>query len=129
MPHHGDWRGARVWEQAASALQPPSCLPASPNGKSFTPLLTRPARGLETVTLKRAESDDAHVLRLREPTGRGGKRTLSFSSSALGASPRLLRCSLLEDEREEIPLRQSGESLIAELVVRPFEILTLKLRT
>jgi hypothetical protein len=129
VPHRGDWRQARAWEHAASALQPPSCLPASRTRKSFLPLLTRPAHGLETVTLKRAEDDDGHILRLREPTGRGGKRTLSLSSSVLGASPRLFRCSLLEDELEEIPLRQSRDSLIAELVVRPFEILTLKLGT
>jgi hypothetical protein len=128
LPHRGDWRRARAWEHAAAALQPPSCFPVDPTGRNHPALLTRPARGLETVTLKRAESGDAHILRLREPTGRGGKRTLSFSSSVLGPSAKLFRCSLLEDELDGIPLRRSGGSLVAELIVRPFEILTLKLK-
>ena len=88
VPHRGDWRRARAWEHAAAALHPPSCFPADPNGRGTPPLLARPARGLQTVVLKRAEDGDAHILRLREPTGRGGKRSLSFNSFRPGRQSR-----------------------------------------
>ena len=128
VPHRGDWRQARAWELAAAALHPPSCFPAGPTGHGTPALLARPARGLQTVVVKRADSGDAHILRLREPTGRGGKRSLSFNPSALGDDPVLTRCSLLEEERGAIPLRRVGGFLVAELTVRPFEVLTLKVR-
>jgi alpha-mannosidase len=126
VPHRGDWRKTRAWELAAAALHPPSCFPAGPTGHGTPALLARPARGLQTVVVKRAESGDAHILRLREPTGRGGKRSLSFTISALGDDPVITRCSLLEEEREAIPLRRVGAFLVAEFAVRPFEVLTLK---
>jgi alpha-mannosidase len=128
VPHQGNWRRARAWEHAAAAFQPPSCFRADPARKGVA-LLARPSRGLETVVVKGAEQGEGCILRLREPTGRGGRRSLHFSPAVLGRRPRLFRCSLLEDEQEEIQLQRSAGSLVAEFPVRPFEILTLKLRS
>jgi alpha-mannosidase len=91
-------------------------------------LLERPAKGLQTVTLKHAEGGDGIILRLQEPTGRGGNRTLRFRVPAGAAAPRVVRCSLLEDEQQDLPGVRSRDSLILSFPVRPFEVLTLKLK-
>jgi hypothetical protein len=138
IPHAGDWRHARAWEHAASALQPPACFRApfedaagdaiAHAGLLAHGLLERPARGLRTVTLKHSEAGDGVILRLQEPTGRRGNRTLRFRIPAGAAAPRVVRCSLLEDEQEDLPAERVGDSTVLSLKVRPFEVLTLKLK-
>jgi alpha-mannosidase len=125
IPHKGNWRSARAWEHAAAAVQPPACRPAGANAP-FAALLKSPAHGLEMVTLKPAEKGAGCILRLREPTGRGGSRRLVFKLPASAATPRVVRCSLLEDEREVLPTVRTGDSLSLALAVRSFEVMTLK---
>ncbi len=127
VPHAGDWRTARAWEQSAAALQPPSILAARDSWTRDVPgagLLTRPAKGLETVTLKTAEDGSGIILRLREPSGRAGTRTLHFPRGV-----KVVRCSLLEDEQETLAVTTAGGPAGVTVSVRPFEVLTLKLKT
>ncbi|MFI5367961.1 MAG: glycosyl hydrolase-related protein [Spirochaetia bacterium] len=138
IPHEGTWRSAHAWEHASAALQPPdgfhtnaADIRAGGNvqaGLLARGLLERPAKGLQTVTLKRSEAGDGIILRLQEPTGRGGNRALAFRIPAGAAAPRIVRCSLLEDEQQELPTVTSGDSLRLSFPVRPFEVLTLKLK-
>jgi Glycosyl hydrolases family 38 C-terminal beta sandwich domain/Glycosyl hydrolases family 38 C-terminal domain/Glycosyl hydrolases family 38 N-terminal domain len=131
VPHAGDWRKARAWELSAAALQPPSILPASPGETRNTAaagLLAGPVRSLETVTLKTAEDGSGMILRLREPSGRAGRRTLRFRLPAGTAAMKVIRCSLLEDEQEELPVTAGRESASVTFSVHAFEVLTLKLK-
>ncbi len=131
VPHAGDWRKARAWEVAAAALQPPLCLPASsavpPAVGRPAGLLARAVPGLETVTLKTCETGDGLILRLRETSGRAGKRTLRFRLPPSSPAPRIILCSLLEEEEKSLPLARSGNCVDAVLSVRPFQVVTLKI--
>ena len=134
LPHKGDWRSARAWEHAAAAFQPPACRPAgAPAGSAGALQSLMEVRGLplETVTIKGAEDGSGLILRLRDPTGRAARRVLHLPAGVSGRGrrrPRLVRCSLLEDEHRELALRPSAAGgFKAELPLRPFEIVTLKL--
>ena len=129
VPHSGTWQRARAWELAAAALQPPACLPSGPASRPGLGmgLLESSVTGLETVALKVAEDGNGVVLRLREPSGRAGRRILRFRSSALSPETRLVACSLLEEEQKVIPLTRTRDSVSALISVRPFEVITLKL--
>jgi hypothetical protein len=126
IPHEGTWRSAKAWELAAAAVQPPACRSAAGNADSVS-LLKGPVRGLETVTLKPCEDDGGWILRMRDPTGRGGRRRLDFRLPDDSRQFRVMRCSLLEDEQEQLPTARAADSLRLEISVRPFEIVTLKL--
>jgi len=129
VPHSRDWKTARAWEHAAAAFQPPDCRAVPEGGSDPLPsLMESPDLPLETVTVKLAEAGDGVILRLREPSGRAGKRTLRFHPPAGRAGLRVVVCSLLEDEHRPLALSPSGGALRATLSFRPFEIVTLKLR-
>jgi alpha-mannosidase len=123
IPHTGDWRKAEAWKQAVSAIQPPACLPARSAAAPTPGLLAEPVAGLETVVCKRAEADDGWILRLRDPTGRGGTRSLR-----LRVPGEILRCSLLEDEQRALPVSSDPGGIVVKLDFRPFEVVTLKLK-
>ncbi|HTP58003.1 MAG TPA: glycosyl hydrolase-related protein, partial [Spirochaetia bacterium] len=123
IPHAGDWRAARAWELAAAGFQPPACVPADAAVAAAPSLLQGPAPGLETVTLKRAEDGGGIILRLREAAGRAGKKTLHFRPGVV----KVMRCNLLEDDLEELPITARRGAADVALAVRPFEVLTLKL--
>jgi alpha-mannosidase len=127
LPHAGDWRKARAWEQAAAALQPPRCRPVTARWEPLAGLMEPSDLPLETVTLKRAEAGDGIILRLREPSGRAGTRTLRFRPPRAGRF-QVVVCSLLEDERRPLALSRSGGALRAALSLQPFEVATLKLK-
>jgi len=134
IPHEGNWRRARAWEHAAGALQPPLCFPSQSEDRRpeaellARGLLEKPSRGLQIVTLKGSEKGDGLIFRLQEPTGRGGTRTLRFRLAAGTPTPGIIRCSLLEDEQEVLKPVRSGDSLTLAFPVRPFEVVTLKLK-
>ena len=134
LPHAGDWRAARAWEHAAAAFQPPACLPSAsshPDRGRDASLVRVGGLPLETVTLKPAERGDGVVVRLRDPSGKAGRRVIELRAPHAGGSgsraPRLLRCSLVEDELGEVALSRTGNGFRAEVTLRPFEIVTLKL--
>jgi len=128
VPHAGDWKRARAWQHAADAFQPPVCRPVPTGWEPSPGLLEPPDLPLETVTLKPAEAGDGVILRLREPSGRAGKRTLRFHAPRAARRLEVVVCSLLEDERRTLALARSGETLNATLSLRPFEVVTLKLK-
>jgi catechol 2,3-dioxygenase-like lactoylglutathione lyase family enzyme len=132
IPHTGDWRDARAWILAAAAVQPPVCLPVdstalpapSPQG-----ILMAPLDDLETVVFKRAEQGEGFILRLRDPTGRGGRRTVRLRvPDGTPGGPAAVLCSLTEKELRPIPLTVLPGGVSLPLELRPFEIVTLKLK-
>ncbi len=132
IPHAGDWRAARAWELASAVVQPPACLPADSATSGAGPgwgLLKRPVPGLETVTLKIAEDGSGIILRVRDPSGRGGKRTMGFRIPVSASLPKIYSCTLLEDEIKALPMARTGNIASVTLTVRPFEVVTLKLST
>ena len=134
LPHQGDWRSVRAWEHAAEAFQPPSCRPAgaaAPDGAPLPSLLKVRGQPLETVTIKGAEDGSGLILRLRDPTGRAARRVLQLPGGARRPGrprPQLVHCSLLEEELRTLALTASNGGFKAELSLRPFEIVTLKLK-
>jgi len=130
IPHAGNWRTARAWEFAAASIQPPACMPMNPTLRPHPEmgLLKTPVTGLETVAFKIAEDGSGIILRLREPTGRAGNRTLHFRLPALPSGTKLVVCSLLEDEQKVLPITRTRDGARAVISVRPFEVVTLKLK-
>jgi hypothetical protein len=135
VPHAGDWRDAKAWIHAAAGFQPPACLPVDSTGPAAPSphgILMTPIDDLETVVCKRAERGDGVILRLRDPTGRGGRRTLRLRAaegSVPGAAgtPAAVLCSLTEKELRPLPVTALPGGSSLSLVLRPFEIVTLKL--
>lgn len=72
---------------------------------------------------KRPNEGEGWILRLRDPTGLGGKRKLSLSPA-----PRMvLACDLFENDGKPISLKQDDSSAIVEFELPAFGIITLKL--
>lgn len=132
IPHAGDWRDSRAWILAAAAVQPPACLPVDSTALSAPApqgILMAPLDDVETVVFKRAERGEGFILRLRDPTGRGGRRTirLRVPYGSHGTRTAVL-CSLTEKELRPIPLTVIPGGVSLPLELRPFEIVTLKLK-
>ena len=129
VPHAGDWRDARAWVTAAAAFSPPEGI--AEDGARPAPsaegILMEPLDDLETVVIKRPEHGEGVIFRFRDPTGRGGRRTLRLRVPLTTRPPAAVLCSLTERELRPIPLTAipGGASLTLDL--RPFEIVTLKL--
>ena len=68
------------------------------------------------------------ILRLREPSGRAGARTLRFHHTQSARKPQVIRCSLLEEEQEPLSVKLERGSAVVAFSVRPFEVLTLKMK-
>jgi len=84
-------------------------------------------RGVPLVVgaLKRAEADDALILRLHEPNGSRGDVHLQFTVPMTSVE----RVTLLEDpEPGEHPVTLNDDSEVS-FTVRPYEIISLRLRT
>jgi len=128
IPHRGDWRDACVWEHASAALQPPACLPANGSAAVAPGLLARQTRGLQTTAIKHAEAGDGVIWRFQEAAGRRRKQTLHFRCPEGQPTPAVVQCSLLEDEVKVLQTVRSGDAIAVEIAMRPFEIVTLKLR-
>jgi alpha-mannosidase len=76
--------------------------------------------GVIIDTVKKAEDSDATVLRLYESFGTHARVRLTSSLPVASA----VTCNLLEDDGAKLPWRRGG----VQLELRPFEVLTLKLR-
>lgn len=138
IPHAGDWREAKAWILGAAAMQPPACIAvdaAAPPVPSPRGILMNEREDLETVVFKRAERGEGFILRLRDPTGRGGRRgiRLRLPDLAVGGTstgvptPAAVLCTLTERELRPIPLTAIPGGVALSLDLRPFEIVTLKL--
>ncbi|MBN8712016.1 MAG: alpha-mannosidase [Verrucomicrobia bacterium] len=123
LPHAGDFRAGRVVEEAYELNGPlhlraleshPGALPTQASFFS----LDRP--GLVIDTIKPAEDGEGIIVRLYESRGSRGRYVLRTSLPAVS----IAETNLLEVDRTTLPLSDGEVSLN----VRPFEILTLRLR-
>lgn len=118
FPHPGGCLDSDVRHQAAMVNQPPMVFDGF-----AAPAVSMPCRvdgdGIGWEVLKKAEREDCLVLRLVETRGRHSRGTLTLSA----AGARLVETNLLE--------WTDGESLtgpVVDLILRPFEIRTYKIR-
>ena len=121
LPHAGDFRAGRVVEEAYSLnvplrLQTTDVHPGSLASQASFFTLDRPGVVIEAI--KKAEQDDAVIVRLYEAWGGRGPVVLKTTLPFMGVS----RADLLENSLE--PLEFASRSLVLEL--KPFEIVTLK---
>jgi len=119
LPHAGSFLQAGVIAEGVHFNNPLQVFStsAAPFQESFF-AVDHPAAVIDTV--KKAEDSDEIVLRLYESFG--SQRMVRLSSSLPFQSAR--RCNLLEDDGDPVPWTDSG----AELHLRPFELVTLKLK-
>ncbi|MGY2897181.1 alpha-mannosidase [Deinococcus sp. UYEF24] len=115
-PHAGDWRSAHTTREGFDLNSPMTLLPGT---RASGPDLKLGGLPLMLSALKRAEEGEDLILRVYEPHGMSGSATLS-----LGGLTRAERVNLLEDAGEEVGV-QGGT---VTLDVRPFELLTLRLK-
>jgi alpha-mannosidase len=126
FPHAGDLRAAGVIAEAEAFNLPLAVRRPSP-GWSGRPAVTIPGRAAvradrPNVTIeavKKADRDDAVIVRLTEAFGARGSVTLTTDFPLASVT----RVDLLERDREPITC---GEHAVA-LDLRPFELVTLKL--
>src|SRR5579875_3259745 len=127
FPHAGDLQTAGVIEEGAD-LNLPLRAVAVEAGSG-----TRPARasvvsfdrpGVVVGALKPAEDSDDVVLRLYEAHGRRGPVSIRLGLPVASAH----RTDLLEREGDEVAVARDGEASTIDLALRPFELVTLKLR-
>ncbi|GHF43962.1 alpha-mannosidase [Deinococcus metalli] len=115
-PHAGDWRAAHTTREAFDVNSPLLAHPGT------VALAAPPVLGglpLMLSSLKRSQDGDGVILRVYEPHGQRGVATLDLNGFASAQ-----RVTLLEDPAGPV---LTGPAPL-DLDVRPFEILTLRLR-
>jgi alpha-mannosidase len=125
LPHEGTWgeetiRAAYALNDPLIVYEPPDTVarPATGMGSSSLVALDRPNLVIETV--KRAEDGNGIIVRLYESQRRRGKAVLHTNFALSGA----WRTNLLEEEQEELPIVDGD----VQLIVKPYEIITLRLQ-
>ncbi|MFA7344198.1 MAG: alpha-mannosidase [Terrimicrobiaceae bacterium] len=123
LPHPGDFRAARVIEEAYQLNTPLRLDALESRAGTLPPVhsflkIDRPGVILETI--KRAEDGDGLIVRLYEAHGARGPARLDIGLSAL----RVSRADMLENDIEDISLSSGNLTLN----LRPFEICTLRIR-
>jgi alpha-mannosidase len=121
-PHPGDWKEANSFRRADDFSYPLTasqvCLDeAAQRERSF---LRLEPDNLILSALKKAEDNDGVILRFFETKGEATRATISFLPNLVKASI----VDLLEKEEHQIEVRGNE----VELEVKPFEIVTLKLK-
>ena len=116
-PHKGDLIHSDVMREAALLNRPPRVFDGVSRGAE--PLCTVDSDSVSLEVVKKAEKENAHVLRLVETKGLSAKAKLRFRRSVT-----LAETDLLEWTEE----RMFGTGTEFELEFKPFEIKTLKLR-
>jgi alpha-mannosidase len=122
-PHVGSIKEADVVGAANLLNSPVRCFTTGtpPDPRRFVQV-EAPPHGPKLIVeaVKRAEDSDAVVVRLYEAANSRGAATVRFGFPVEGVS----RCDLLEKDIEELHLEDDA----VRLRVRPFEIISLKLR-
>ena len=123
--HEGGWREGGVAREALLLNCPPRVLPLAAAGESRkTSLFTLDADNVQAETIKRAEDGDGIIVRLFENWGRRTRTVMRldgrFQSAAL--------CSLMEEDEKELTAENSGGCRSLSLELKPYEIVTLRLR-
>jgi len=121
LPHHGDWRQAKIYRSAGEYTSPPISVPASGQGDLPGELsfLQLSPDNLVLSALKKAEDSEGVILRFYETKG----EPTSGEVRLFRRIKRLTRVDLLEQEEAEL----AADRDIIRLEVKPFEIVSLKL--
>ncbi|RTE10646.1 DUF5054 domain-containing protein [Paenibacillus whitsoniae] len=121
-PHAGDWKQGRVQQAALEAFTPLQATaawdPDSPSSYSF---LKESVEGVQILAFKKAERDDAYVLRLQNLHDVRSTVTLSFTKTIASA----VVCDLVERDVQAVAGFSGGDTLT--VAMQPFGIVTLKL--
>jgi len=122
QPHDGDWQQAEMYKQAQEFQRLPLTIQAKSQGDlppEYSFLKISP-NNLILSALKKAEDSDEVILRFFETTGEATEAKVEL----FRAIKRLTLVDLLEREEHELPFERNKFSL----KVKPFEIITLKLK-
>ncbi len=121
FPHPGDWRAARIPQEAYELNTAPLVLqgrfshPHLETGASFVSV---DQENIILETIKYAEKEDAVILRLYENRNQRGPVTLNF-----GIKPKKVEeCNLLERRGKKIKL--NGDTI--DFYIKPYELRTFK---
>ena len=122
QPHNGDWQQAEMYKQAQEFHHLPIATQAEGNGDLAPELsfIEISPNNLILSALKKAEDSDEVILRFFETKG----ETTEAEVKLFRALKRLTLVDLLEREEGELPF----EGNKFRLEVKPFEIVTLKLK-
>ena len=118
-PHPGDWTEAGVVREAFALNSP--LVPVRGREAPAGPFVVTEGLELALGGLKKSEDGRCAILRLYEPLGARGRTTLRFPGGLTAAE----KTNLLEDSGG-IPVEVEGEGI--RLEVRPFEVITLRLK-
>ena len=122
QPHSGDWRQAEMYKQAQEFHHLPLAIQADSSGDLAPELsfLEISPNNLILSALKKAEDTDEVILRFFETKGESTEAKVEL----FRAIKRLTLVDLLEREVCELPFERNKFGL----EVKPFEIVTLKLK-
>ncbi|MBO4633092.1 MAG: alpha-mannosidase [Lentisphaeria bacterium] len=120
LPHEGDLENSSVIAEAAMLNRTPYLAEASAAPENFDFPCRITSEGVSLEIVKKAEKDDSRIIRLVEIKGRCSSARLHFAKTVKKVS----HTNLIEWEHgEEVAIRDS----IAELTLKPYEIVTLRL--
>jgi alpha-mannosidase len=117
LPHSGRLEDSSVVAEAHALNQPPLVFDGKVSAKLPCTVL---GKGVVLDALKKAEREDAWVVRLYEPVGREAECELRLSD----ASAQLWEAGIMEDAQRQVPTENGS----AGLLFRPFELKTLLIR-
>ena len=121
-PHEGDWSDGGVVDEAIALNSPLLVDQGSLTGEwTFARQSGVP---LTLGALKRAEDNDDLILRLHEANGRRGFAELVFDQPYAGIDA----VNLLEETAEGLPNIETIDDHTIRFTVRPFQIVTLRIR-
>jgi alpha-mannosidase len=124
FPHVGDWSEAGVAAEAFALNSPPITVPAGPDTSDGEGFVQVEGIELGLGTLKVADDGNGLILRVYEPNGARGPVSLRFREPAASVE----RVNLLEEPAEGAPIELIEGGSAARFEVRPFELITLRLR-
>lgn len=120
MPHQGDWRAAETVRRAYELNVPMVAWASDGKPAASGAMLSLDAPNVVIDAVKKAEREDALVVRMYECHGIGAEYRMDAGFAVGSAS----ECDLLE--RDQANLKLDGNGLA--LSLKPFEIKTVKLR-
>jgi alpha-mannosidase len=124
FPHAGDWTEAGVAAEAFALNSRLITVPASSDTADGPGFVQVDGTELGFGTLKQAFDGDGLVLRVYEPNGGRGPVTLRFSEPVVAVE----RVNLLEAPAEGGPIEVTDGGATARFDVRPFEVVSLRIR-
>ncbi len=123
--HEGGWREGGVAKEALALNCPPKVLPLAAAGKNRKiSLFTLDADNIQAETIKRAEDGDGMIVRLFENWGRRTQAVMRLD----GNFRKAFLSSLTEEKKKELTLTESGGGRTLNLELKPYEIVTLRLK-